>query len=117
MLQELADSGVVVQGVPSGTAARPVLTSYRDAALRKDWHLCWTQLPTIGEGAVPPPFTWSGLGLRSPPIFNVVVQHLQEVSALSLWAPEEAQQTFAAGLWAGPQACAGMPAEQACLLR
>ena len=87
MQQEHADSDVVVQGVPSGTAARPVLTSYREAALRRDWHLCWTQLPTIGEGAMPPPFTWSGLGLRSPPIFNVVVQHLQEVSLVLLQAP------------------------------
>lgn len=80
-----------LKGVPSGAAARPVLTSYREAALRKDWHLCWTQLPTIGEGAVPPPFTWSGLGLRSPPIFNIVVQHLQEIgedggeAVLSSW--------------------------------
>lgn len=103
LLLKLADSDVVVQGVPSGAAARPVLTSYREAALRKDWHLCWTQLPTIGEGAVPPPFTWSGLGLRSPPIFNIVVQHLQEVSMLSLGLLKKHIKPFPADM--GPAQC------------
>ncbi|KAI3817640.1 hypothetical protein L1987_11436 [Smallanthus sonchifolius] len=55
-----------------------VLCSYSDAILLKDWPLAWTAAPILSnESLVPPDHFWGALQLRSPPLFTVVLKHLQ----------------------------------------
>lgn len=71
-----------LQGLPGSSSQVPVLTSYRHVALPKDWHLAWTVLPIVHDSALPPHFTWTPLGLRSPPVFGVLADHLHKVSTM-----------------------------------
>ncbi len=68
-----------------------MLVKYSHAALHKDWPLAWAAAPILEEGSVPPATAWTALGLRSPPLFSTVLQHLRALSsdagqgALSSW--------------------------------
>lgn len=67
------------------------LVKYSEAAMHKDWPLAWAEVPILEEGCVPPAFAWTPLGLRSPPVFATVMQHIACISqdcgqsALSSW--------------------------------
>lgn len=91
-----------LQGVPGSHEARSVLVRYSHAALHKDWPLAWAAVPILEEASVPPSTAWTALGLRSPPLFSTVLQHLRALSgdagqsALSSWPARgpTVEQTF-----------------------
>lgn len=68
-----------MQGVPGDSVPPNTLVCYRDALLAKDWPLAWSVAPVLPEWALPPTFTWPGLGLRSPPVFATIARHLHQV--------------------------------------
>lgn len=90
------------QGVPGSHEATAVLVRYSQAALHKDWPLAWAAAPILEEASVPPATAWTALGLRSPPLFSTVLQHLRALSsdagqaALSSWPARgpTAEQAF-----------------------
>lgn len=68
-----------MQGIPGDNLPPNTLVCYRDALLAKDWPLAWSVAPLLPEWALPPAFTWSWLGLRSPPVFATIARHLRQV--------------------------------------
>ncbi len=80
-----------MQGVPGSNERPAELVRYSQAALHRDWPLAWAAVPILEEEAVPPAFAWPALGLRSPPLFATVAQHIKCLSedcgqaALSIW--------------------------------
>lgn len=75
------------------------LTSYSRSALRKDWHLIWTRVPILERCATPSPGFFGKLGVRSPPPFDRVIQHLRALNeddgegVLSSW-PQEVRSAY-----------------------
>lgn len=56
------------------------LCTYTKILLPADWPLAWSVLPTIEDKTlVPPQEIRSALGIRSPPVFNSVAEHLHLV--------------------------------------
>ncbi|BDA44284.1 probable Sacsin [Coccomyxa sp. Obi] len=94
------------KGLPGNNEARPVLVRCSEAVLHKDWPLAWAAAPILEEASIPPASAWTGLGLRSPPLFSTVLAHLRALShdcgqaALSTWPARgpRAEQAFGAVL-------------------
>ena len=61
-----------MQGFPGTRDAEKVLTKFGDAAIQKDWMLAWTVQDILAEDVLPPKQAWTLLGLRSPPVMDVV---------------------------------------------
>ena len=79
-LQASKDALVASQGVPGSTDATPMLATFSDAILPKDWPLAFLAAPVLEEACVPPPFAWNALKLRSPPVLTTVLRHAQHLS-------------------------------------
>lgn len=87
--------GGLAQGLPGSTNAQTLLVRYADAAVAKDWVLAWSVLPILEADCAPPHLAWPALGLRSPPLLDVVLRHLRSLagddggeSLLAAWPPQ-----------------------------
>ncbi|MCO5547273.1 hypothetical protein L7F22_000720 [Adiantum nelumboides] len=59
---------------------RRVLASYKQVVMLKDWPLAWTCAPILtNTSLMPPEFSWHSLHLKSPPCFETVLKHIQNV--------------------------------------
>lgn len=65
--------------IAGGRSNRTVLASYSQLAVLKDWQLIWSTTPILDTGRLLPPTLASPLGLRSPPPFAAIQQHLLKV--------------------------------------
>ena len=69
-----------MQGVPGSSEASTRLATFSEAVLPKDWPLAFLAAPVLEEACIPPPFAWSALKLRSPPVLTTVLRHAQHLS-------------------------------------
>lgn len=66
-------------GIPGAAWAPKVLAAPSVCVAHKDWQLAWAAVPVLSDKATPPTSTHVGLGLRSPPVFDTIAQHLNKV--------------------------------------
>ncbi|XP_047319790.1 sacsin isoform X2 [Impatiens glandulifera] len=93
------------KGFPN-IGGKRVLCSFSEAVLLKDWPLAWSSAPILSrQNVVPPEYSWGALHLKSPPAFQTVLKHLQEIGRSS------GEDTLAH--W--PTASGIMTIEEACL--
>lgn len=69
------------KGLPSiggKKGGKRVLSSYVEAILLEDWPLAWSSASILTkQNVVPPEYSWGAFHFRSPPVFSVVLKHLQ----------------------------------------
>eukprot|EP00803_Ostreobium_quekettii_P010692 evm.model.scf_230.1 EVM.evm.TU.scf_230.1 scf_230:55-29919(-) len=80
-------------GLPKDPHSKVVLAEFQQIAMFDDWPLVWTVVPVAKEAQQPLRGWISWLGVRSPPLFNTVLEHLHKVGeddgqhVLANWDP------------------------------